>query len=124
MKWLLDIIAAVLKIFANKTDPEMVKRKDAAKTEARVKEAKDAIRAGDEDKVNAILKDLLWVPVAACCLFSTLGTGCATPAPAPIYVPGNHRVLKIEHDGVAGWFVPDYVFEKLVESMTKQNKEK
>jgi hypothetical protein len=112
MKALLEILAAVAKWFFG--DRQQAAR-DAAETERRRREANKAVKTRDEDKVNAILrKHLIYAVLPLCLLVS-----CKTAAPVPEYIPAEEKALAIEWQGRPGWFVPQVVYEAMIDKLVK-----
>lgn len=97
------------------------KRQRQAETERTVQDVAEAVRKGDEDKVNAHIQTLLRSAV----LWAFLGlcAGCATTE--VVYVPETDRAIRMEHDGRPGWWLPDAVMARLLEDATRwQNRER
>jgi hypothetical protein len=118
----MGIIQELLKIFANRTDPEMVKREDRKKVEEKVQAAIKASRQGDTAKVNSILRNK-WFRCVALSACSIGLQGCAS-TPQLMIVPSSEAVLPLEYNSVPGWFVPQPIFERMTEAVVRQqNKE-
>jgi hypothetical protein len=83
--------------------------KEAAERRAREQADEQAVREGDKDHVNGRLSDLLPLVVAG----ALLASGCATRT---VYVPADREVVPIEHDGRAGWFVPNATLNDLLQA--------
>jgi hypothetical protein len=119
MKWLMLIIQSVLRIWANKTDPENRKRDHAEKTETNVEKAVNASRKKDAAAVNKILRSGKFKCVVALCALTI--SGCRTPM---MIVPQAEAVVPLVHNGIDGWFVPQPTFEVMLEAVVRQqNKE-
>ncbi|OHD21741.1 MAG: hypothetical protein A2Y38_14505 [Spirochaetes bacterium GWB1_59_5] len=111
LKALFEGAAAVLKWFFS--DRQVAKREKAA-VEADIQAGTDAIARGDEDEVNRRLKKMMLKDVAILTIPAVLAfaPGCATRV---CYIPQEQRAVRIEREGVKGWFVPDGVFALLME---------
>jgi hypothetical protein len=118
MQWLLGIIHAILKIVANRTDPEVMKQKRKEKVEAKVEAAVKASREKDAEKVNAILRSK-WFKCAVIFVGCTALQGCVATQPMMI-VPKAEVALPVEYEGVPGWFVPQPLFERMLEAVVRQ----
>ena len=118
MQWLLGIINQILRLLANKTEPENRKRDHAEKVEAKVEQAVKASRQKDAAKVNSILRSRWFKSVAIFAACSAL-QGCVSTQPMMI-VPNAEAVLPLDYNGVPGWFVPQPIFERMMEAVVRQ----
>lgn len=115
MKTLLGLIKAIFQWLANRTAPEAVTRRHKKKVDAKVDEAIKASRHKNKDKVNRILRSRR-LKILPFVLVFVLSGGCIAPKPAIMYVTQEQAVEPFTHNGVEGWFVPQPVFEKLLEA--------
>lgn len=75
---------------------------------------KNAVRTKDKDFVNKLLHKCGIIFVASVVSFG-FGVGCVTTKEVAVYVPSDREVSPMTNEvGVAGWFVPDTVFEELL----------
>ena len=118
MKTLMSILTAItafLKWLAHKNDPTTVKRNDKKSEDKAVEQAIKASRDGDADEINKTLRKYLALPLVAAPL---LFAGCRTTE--VVYIPEGEKVIQLEHNGIPGWFVPQPVFEKMLEATVRQ----
>lgn len=92
------------------------KRKRQIETDRTVQDVAEAVRKGDEDRVNAHIQTLLRVVV----LWAVLGlcAGCVGTTKV-VYVPETDRAIRMEHAGRPGWWLPDAVMARLLEDATR-----
>lgn len=106
------LLAALGRWLANRSEPVAVRRRDAVQLEREVQAAHDEAAGGKgkEDAINRRIGRLTRaVPlVAALCLCG----GCVTHT---VYVPEADRVVAMDRDGRAGWWVPAGVMATLLE---------
>ena len=120
MKTLMAILAAVtafLKWMAHKSDPATVARNDRKAEDKEVEAAIKASRDGDADEINKTLRKYLALPLVCIPLLS----GCRTTD--VVYIAEGDRVIEMEHNGAPGWWVPQPIFERMMESVIR-NKER
>jgi hypothetical protein len=113
---ILTAITAFLKWLAHKNDPATVKRNDKKSEDKAVEQAIKDSRDGDADAINKTLRKYLALPLLCIPLFA----GCRTTE--VVYVADSDKVISMEHNGAPGWWVPQPIFEKMVESVIR-NKE-
>lgn len=104
---ILKILAA---IFAWLTSSRRLAKKDAEEKTQRLERAADEVRSRDVDAVNARLTKYLVV------LILPFVVGCAA-RPKVVYIPAEDKVLPMEHQGRAGWWVPEAVFIRMVQKL-------
>jgi len=114
MQWLLGIISELLRLMANKTDPEVLKQKRREKIKAEIEEAIIASRVKDAAKVNRILRSK-WFRCVVIFAGCTAMQGCAS-TPTLMIVPKAEVHLPVVYDGIPGWFVPQPEYEKFLEA--------
>jgi len=104
-------VAAVAKWFFG--DKQVAKRDETAQ-EADIQAGTDAVRSGDEDAVNRRLKKMMLRDMMVLALPAVLAftPGCAHQV---CYIPQEQKAVRLEHEGVKGWFLPDGVFALLLE---------
>ena len=114
--WIIRLIEAIVRLIANKADPENRKRDHAEKTEKKVEAAIEASRKKDAAKVNKILMSKLFKCAALILALSI--SGCRSTE--LLIVPKAEAVIPMEHEGIPGWFVPQPVFERMLEAVVRQ----
>jgi hypothetical protein len=108
MKALIEILAAVAKWFFG--DRQQEKRAEAKRQDA-AQGAVEAVKTKDVDKVNAILHGKLCMAMIGVAALAS----CATVR--PVYIAESDKVFPVVIEGKAGWFVPDPVFEKMMQKI-------
>lgn len=89
---------------------------------------KQAVRTKDKDFINKLLNNFAIIFVATVIVLEAC-VGCVATREVAVYVPSDREVSPMTNEvGVAGWFVPDTVFEELliyrlrVQELEKQQK--
>jgi hypothetical protein len=111
MKAILEILAALAKWFFG--DRQQEKRAEAKRQDA-AQEAVEAVKRKDADKVNAILHSKLCLTLIGIVAM----TSCTTLQ--PVYISESDKVFPVVIEGKSGWFVPDPVFEKIMQKIGGQ----
>lgn len=121
-----ELIANVAGIFSNLfrwKSSGVAQRKAAqglveqSETDARARRAEinRAVHGGDAAAVNRLVSSCGAAAFVAGVLFIGAAGGCASRAPAPVYVAADRRVEAVTNAaGTAGWFVPNLVMEDLL----------
>ncbi len=117
MKAIIELIKAIFQWLANKNDPANLERKNRKAEDKEVEAAINASREKDADEINKTLRKYLALPLLCIPLFA----GCRTTE--VVYVADSDKVIAMEHNGAQGWWVPQPIFEKMMESVIR-NKEK
>jgi hypothetical protein len=115
--WIVKLIEAIVRLIANRADPENRKRDHAEKTEKKVKKAIAASRKKDAAEVNRILMSKWFKSVTVFIGLSISLAGCQGPV---VIVPKAEAVYPMEREGVPGWFVPQPIFERMLEAVVRQ----
>ena len=119
MSFLSSLFAAIAAWFGWKASPEGAKAAQAARQariDADVATTTDAVRKGDQDAVNARVRDLMRVAVLWALLGLSVGCGTTTRV---VYVPENEKVIRLDYEGRQGWWVPDSIMARLMEDATR-----
>lgn len=117
------------------------RRKDRAERKARAEEPvkaaeemRQAVAEGDEEKVNRMLEEarmgrahggkVLPALLAAVALAGSLCLhGCVlVPQQKPLVLSADRRVVKMEMDGVKGWFVPEAQFADMAAAYVAESR--
>ena len=118
MAWLTKILHAISTwVGWYYSDRQQASRDKDAQDKAKA-EAIAAVKNQDTDAVNDILRRNLGILLVGTVLVLGLA-GCATPRP-PVYLPEEDKVIPIEWQGKAGWFVPQRVFEAIMAKMAEK----
>ena len=123
------IVSAIVRIVSNALELFTLRARKKAREErkqdadAPVQAADDirhAVADGDEAKVNEMLEDARLhkthgrvVTVALAALAGSVFLHGCIQSPRPHVLSADRAVVKMELDGVSGWFVPDAAFADL-----------
>ena len=107
--WAIRLTTRLFEHFTSKEKKEERRKRDL---EGKVDDMTDAVSAGDEDKLNARLRDHMMKLIVIGSI-TLLAYGCIRTSVR--YIPAEQKAVKIEHNGVQGWFVPDPVMAILME---------
>ena len=125
------IVSAIVRIVSNALELFTLRARKKAREErkqdadAPVQAADDirhAVADGDEAKVNEMLEDArlhkthgraVTVALAALALAGSVFLYGCVQSPRPHVLSADRAVVKMELDGVSGWFVPDAAFADL-----------
>lgn len=125
IKWILGIASNVLELLnwrERKKARAERKQESAAPVEA-AEEIRHAVAEGDEQKVNQMLEEArmgrlhggktVSVALAALAVAGTVFlNGCVMPR-KPLVLSADRNCVRMELDGVKGWFVPEAEFSDL-----------
>jgi hypothetical protein len=116
LKTIIELIKAIFQWLANRNDPATIKHNDKKTEDKEVEKAIKASREKDADEINKMLRKYLALPLLCIPLFA----GCRTTE--VVYVAESDKVISMAHNGAPGWWVPQPIFERMMESVIR-NKE-
>lgn len=114
----LKIIMHIVKYFTSKRYRNQKKNE---KRQQERKKLKNAVNKGDTGEVNKRVRKILKVlPVA----FIISVGGCVSTGgdEQVMYIAEEQKVIRMEHNGETGWWVPDAVMFKLVDEAESNEK--
>ena len=116
MGWLGQLLAALFRLLANRSEPAAVTRRDREKLDTTKQEIAREVSSHDKDAVNARMQDLL--KVFAVLLVITCA-GCISK-PYPVYVPADQQMEFIIRNNQPGWFITDAMMIKIQEKLAER----
>lgn len=112
----LKIVYRLIKYFTSKNYRDEKKREKKRKEREKLHEA---VKNGDTGEVNRRVRRILKVlPIA---FLLTVGGCVGNSGGEVMYIAEEEKVVRMEHKGESGWWVPDAVMFKLIDEAETEN---